>query len=355
MLSSLLDITHEASSDRRRELLTQISALFVEGADDYSDREVVLFSDIMTRLIEQVPVEDRVALSERVAHVERTPHEVALRLTNDSEEVAAPILEHSTVLTDGDLVKLAQEKGQGHLLAISRRSLLSELITDVIVERGDDAVLTSVARNAGARFSEGGYNAMGAKASLIAGLGDILADRSDLPAAVAKSILPTLSAPALAKLSQLQFSAPESVQTLFSKARDEYESMKGAYRRERMEGRLLAADIREKKRSLDDVVAQLIYEKRLSDIAYILSEFAGVPISQVANAMHKTDSTVIALTCRVLGVSEGVYERLATFRCEKLKMPMSEVKVMVSDYLAVDKSVAERALRFHKIRVSVQR
>ena len=43
------------------------------------------------------------------------------------------------------------------MLAISRRSSLAEVVTDVLVESGDKAVVLSTASNAAARFSDRGY------------------------------------------------------------------------------------------------------------------------------------------------------------------------------------------------------
>ena len=51
---------------------------------------------------------------------------------------------------------IARARGQDHLLAISKRDTLSERVTDVLVNRGDQVVVRSVAGNDGARFSEGG-------------------------------------------------------------------------------------------------------------------------------------------------------------------------------------------------------
>ena len=43
------------------------------------------------------------------------------------------------------------------MLAISRRKVLAETVTDVLVERGNRDVALSAAQNTGAKFSEAGY------------------------------------------------------------------------------------------------------------------------------------------------------------------------------------------------------
>ena len=70
-------------------------------------------------------------------------------LARDHISVAAPILAQSPRLSDQDLVAIAAEAGQQHLLAISGRKSLGAEVTDVLVKRGDRAVLRSTARNPG--------------------------------------------------------------------------------------------------------------------------------------------------------------------------------------------------------------
>ena len=45
--------------------------------------------------------------------------------------------------------------------AIAQRTTLSERLTDILVERGNDHVATAVTANEGARFSETGFRTLG--------------------------------------------------------------------------------------------------------------------------------------------------------------------------------------------------
>ena len=57
------------------------------------------------------------------------------------------MLEGSPRLSETELIEIAQQKSQAHLLALSRRSSLTERVTDILVERGDETVVRSVASN----------------------------------------------------------------------------------------------------------------------------------------------------------------------------------------------------------------
>src|SRR6202012_5330631 len=82
---------------------------------------------------------------------------------------------------DEPLIANASTKGQAHLLAISRRKTIGEAVTDVLVTRGDQAVVSSVAGNAGARFSAPSLLHMVKRAEGDSILAEQLGLRKDIP------------------------------------------------------------------------------------------------------------------------------------------------------------------------------
>jgi uncharacterized protein (DUF2336 family) len=80
-------------------------------------------------------------------------------------------------------------KGQGHLLAMAERPTLSTDLTDVIVARGDRAVVRRAAGNAGAAFSENSYSTLIKRAGQDGVLTIRLGQRDDLSPAQLKDLL----------------------------------------------------------------------------------------------------------------------------------------------------------------------
>ncbi len=76
---------------------------------------------------------------------------------DNSIAVAGPVLTHSDRLDTPSLVSIAAVWSQQHLLAISKRRSIAELVTDVLVTRGNRDVLHSLSGNPGARFSDRGF------------------------------------------------------------------------------------------------------------------------------------------------------------------------------------------------------
>jgi len=119
---------------------------------------------------------------------------------DDEIDVAAPVLTSSKRLTDDLLVENAQTKGQGHLMAISRRQPLAAAVTDVIVERGSPEVVRCVAANPAARFSSRGYVELTRRAGRDEELLVSVGLRPDLPRSLLLQLLARASDLARAKL-----------------------------------------------------------------------------------------------------------------------------------------------------------
>jgi uncharacterized protein (DUF2336 family) len=186
-------LARERLPGRRGELLRALTDVFLESSSDWRLQERELFDDILEQVVDEVEPRARQELSERLATRVDAPRRVVVKLAGDTIAVAAPVLTHSPVLQDDDLVPLAREKSQDHLLAIAKRFWVSELVTDILVDRGDAPVLNSIAENLGAQFSRPGAIALVAKAQKREDLWQRLAARGDLADSVADHMAPALT------------------------------------------------------------------------------------------------------------------------------------------------------------------
>ena len=170
------------STPKWSEMLRRVTDLFVNAVVHLPEEQVALFDDVIEQLSEKIEFAARVELAERLAPIPNAPPRTILKLAFDREiAVAAPILAQSPCLTDGDLVRSAKSMGQGHLVAISRRQSVPEVVTDVLVARGDREVVYTVAGNAGARFSTQGYSTLVARSAGDDALCERVGSRRDIP------------------------------------------------------------------------------------------------------------------------------------------------------------------------------
>ena len=171
-------------SARRRKLRTlrRVTSLFLDKSSQLNEQQIGVFDDVLVHLIQRIETKALVQLSKHLAPVDNAPIETIRQLSRHDEiAIAGPVLIQSNRLSEGDLVNIAKDKSQGHLLAISGRVSLTEAVTDVLVERGDVQVHHTLARNAGAQFSEFGFASLVQKSSSDEGLAEKLGLRLDIP------------------------------------------------------------------------------------------------------------------------------------------------------------------------------
>ena len=152
-LENLIALAREPSSEKRRALLEGVTDLFLNGGNDFGDRERDLATDILTAVAPGVEVEARTDMSRRIAGLHTAPHKLVKLLAQDVIEVARPMLQQSGVLDGNDLVEIVNSMGKEYQLAISQRESLSASVGEALVDRGDEEVLESLVCNTGAVLS----------------------------------------------------------------------------------------------------------------------------------------------------------------------------------------------------------
>ncbi len=167
-------------SSRSAELARHVATLFAFTSDRCSDEQVDIYDSVLLRLVGMVELEVRKFVAEQMASLRRGPEETIRKLAGDDIAVAEPILRQSTVLRDADLVEIAAASGNGHRLAIAKREVLSEEVTDVLVQRGDICVKRQVAGNSGACISDAAMLRLISDATADATMQMSLSERGDL-------------------------------------------------------------------------------------------------------------------------------------------------------------------------------
>src|SRR3954468_12428354 len=155
------------SAEKRLETARRVTNLFLASAGQFSSEQIELFDAVLERLVKTIEIRAiadisaRIALAEmslQLAPVPRAPPAVVRRLARHDEiSVAGPVLTESARLSPEDLVDIARTKGEQHLLAISGRWWLKEIVTDALLARHYPSVSRRVVNNPGARISASGF------------------------------------------------------------------------------------------------------------------------------------------------------------------------------------------------------
>lgn len=187
------------SAEKCLETIKRVTDLFLASAGAFNSEQIELFDNVLERLIKTMEiralgnVNARMALAEmssQLAPVSQAPPKVIRRLArNDEITVAGPVLKESSRLSDEDLVEIAETKAEPHLLAVSGRWWLKEVVTDALLARRYPSVSRRLVNNPGARVSAAGFAIILAQAESDAELAVETGIRVDLPAELRRQLL----------------------------------------------------------------------------------------------------------------------------------------------------------------------
>jgi uncharacterized protein (DUF2336 family) len=352
LLDRLSGLAAERSSQRRVELLREITDLFLGDVEGHSSNEMALFDDVLSRVADEVSQTARAELSERIADAPRAPRGLLLRLATDAIGIARSVLQRSPALTERDLESIARTHSNAHLLAISSRPALTPAVTDVLIERGDRQVVGRVAENDGARFSRLGYSALVGRAAEDEELQMRLAMRRDLDEERIAELIPALSDRVMQALTRQGFSAPDPTSFgLIEKLR----ARLGESDRELRELMDIAAAIKAGSRDLSDTVMRLARARRSYDLGVLLGDLVGLPKDIVVKNMQRRQNEPILIVCRALSLPWEVVDAVLSMKAAKAGETYRSSQNLRRTYEALSVDAAERAMRLLKVRTAADR
>jgi uncharacterized protein (DUF2336 family) len=348
-LQELENLARERSSEKRRALLHAISDRFFSRGG-HSDTEVALYDDVVMRVLDEVEPLARAELAERLADLANPPRQTLLELADDDQiTVAEPILSRSPALQDADLERIARKQSQAHLAAIAVRPTLSERVTDVLVDRGDDRVVHTVAGNHGAQFSAEGFSALVQRAGTSEVLLHRLGARADLPGAISTELAPKISAALAAKLkaagadgSALVGLAAESRAVLADRLRAASKMARPL--------EILLDHLDRGLVNLDEAIIELADVDATPDVARLIADRIELRSDTVTRALCGPTDEAITLLCRAAGLKVNGYSAIVRMRRRRRRGTESSPAQLLDQYQQIPLEMAQRVLRFLKVR-----
>jgi uncharacterized protein (DUF2336 family) len=351
VIGELEDAIKSGSPEKRVETLRRVTDLFLNDADRLNEAQIGLFDDVLCHLIKRIETKALAELSGQLAPVDNSPVEVIRRLARHDEiAVAGPVLTQSARLTTGDLVEIAGSKGQQHLLAISGRSQLEEAVTDVLLDRGDREIVHRLARNAGARFSEGGFATLVHNAETDESLAEKLGLRLDIPLRLLRELL--LKATEAVRARLLSLAPPETrdeVQRVLAKISNEVSREATASRDFTQAQQGILAMKREGR--LDESALLEFANRRLYEqMVAALSMLSAASIDLIATLMKGARSNGLLIPCKAAGLKWPTVSAILCGRFAHHTMSDADLAQAKEDFFRLSQSSAQRTLRFWEIR-----
>ena len=158
-----------------------------------TESEFGLAQEIVRLMAKDVEASVRCSLAQSLRHAVKLPHDVALQLARDVEDVALPILEHSTVLSDTDLITIIEGGSASKHEAIAARTNVSTQVSDALISTAGEKAVTTLMNNITAQITENGYGMAINRFPGSDGVKEAMVKRATLPVTVAERLATIVS------------------------------------------------------------------------------------------------------------------------------------------------------------------
>ena len=357
IIDELEDAVSSGSSEKRVTTLRRVTDLFLHGGERLSDEQVKVFDDVLCHLVTRVEARVKAELGGKLATLNYAPSRVIEQLAWDDEiAVAGTVLANSNRLTTNTLVEIAKTKGQDHLFAISGRSNLPEVVTDVIVDRGETRSHSQACEKPKRPLFEGGYSGMVAHAEADDELTELIGLRIDLPLKFLRDLLLRATEAVRARLSSI---APAELQeeikrVLRNSPTRPPESIRAARDFSRAEG--VVKRMKGLNELNDAAISRFAEAKKFDEVAASLALLNNsAPTDMMVRLLegHRTD--LILIPCKSAGLGWTTVQAILSYRPVRHRIAEATLATAMKDYGKLTAQTSERTLRFWQLHNKIEK
>jgi uncharacterized protein (DUF2336 family) len=340
------------SNARRIRILTRITDLFVASAPRYSEDQIGVFDEVMTRLVHAIDAKARARLAHRLAPIANAPSSVIHMLAFDDDiEVARAALIQSQRLGECELAANAAGKSQLHLAAIAQRKSLSEAVTDVLVERGDRDVVHAVVRNRAARFSDAGFRMLVKRSVGDDALATDVGRRHDIPRPHFLVLMVEASSEVRARLAADNPRAGSAVEDILAEVIGD---MRNDPRNALPDSAAALAEVERQdriRRIGEAEVYQYARDRKFEQTAIALSTLCDTPIDVVERALRDPGAGIVLILAKVAGLSSATTKAVLLLRAADRGIAANDLERALVSFDRLQPEAARRVLSFFRTRV----
>lgn len=180
------------SGEVRAETAAKVAQAFEAGA--LSPTERALAEQIFRVMVQDAEVKVRESLATHLKASASLPHDIAVRMAKDVEQVSLPVLEFSKVLSDADLIEIVRSSGADKQTAVAKRAQISGEVANALIDHGRSSrVVAALAANQGAALGDAEVNKILDKHGADVLVTNSLVTRPNLPLALSERIVTIVS------------------------------------------------------------------------------------------------------------------------------------------------------------------
>lgn len=351
-LHALIELAREPSSERRRELLREITDLFLaQPAEGLDAAQTALFDEVMQRIASEMEQEVRAELGRRIAPTSAALPRLLGDLGGDVIAVAEPVLRQASGLREEDLMTLARTRSQDHLRAISQREVVPEAVSETIVERADDATLGVLLRNEGAELSRHASEAAVDRAQANPELHSAVVERHSLPADLLNEMYFIVEARLRAKIMARNTKLdPGALEAALKAGRKRLEARDGVAPSDIGEAEAHIEALAARGELTPKMLVRFLRQGERTRFTAALAKLADIDFQTAQRILDGRRVDPLAIACKAAGFDRALFLTFVVLMLEADENALARAQEYGDLYSQLSPDAASRAIRFWRLR-----
>ncbi len=335
-LRDLDDAVSRGTADSRTRALWHATDLLIAGR--YSDDEIWTLGEVIGLLADAIEVAARAQLARRLARFDNAPANIIHKLAFDERLEAYA------------LVANACTKSQTHLLAISKRKSIEETVTDVLVTRGNQEVVNSVASNNGARFSDFGFLHMITRAEGDSILAEQIGLRKDIPRHLFQQLIAKASDDVKKRIERERPEMVEQIQTSVTDVTGALHSKFGPASRSYFVAKRLVTTQHQHGNLNENSIFDYARSHKLDEVTIGLSLLCSLPGDVIERALLDKNREMILVLTKALDFSWATTMALLFLGAKDHRITAQELRDLESEFGRLNVETSRSVLKLYQSR-----
>lgn len=347
-LQEINEAIAQGSPESRAKALWHATDVLIAGR--YTEDQIWVFGEVIGRLADEIEGAARARFAKQLAHSNNAPFNVIMVLaSDDSIDVAGPVLQHSQRLDVKTLVANARTKSQAHLLAISKRSSIPVAVTDELVTRGNRDVVHSIAVNNGARFSDCGFLQLIKRSDGDSILAEHLGLRKEIPRHMFQQLIAKASEDVRRKLERERPDLVDRIQNLVTEVTGALQSKFGPASKSYFTAKRIVAAQHQYGDLSEKSILEYARSHKIDEATVGLSLLCSLPVDVVERALVH-NSEMILILAKALGFAWETTMSLLFLGAKDHRISAHDLDAQKEEFARLNRETSQSVLKLYQSR-----
>lgn len=342
----LYKLAGDGAPEAKRELCEIVAGL-LESSAKPSEKELI--ADILISLIRQAERDLKRALADRLSVMDAAPLRLVLRLAEEDIGVSGPILRHSKVLNDLDLLYIIQSHDSPYWQVIAAREGLAGPVVDKLAETRDTKTARVLAGNETAELSSAAQTILTELACGDESIARSLLHRPELPAEIARRLYSHVAEDLKAFIEAEYDVKAGDIQDAIADVVSEFTKSPDSGFRPTPAMIKAAATFAEKGQLNMQLMVSTLKRGQVASFVAQFSKFCGLPVSVVLSMLQQPQGQGLAISCKLHDICRDDFLSmfLLTRRMARADgvVDHRDLNRAITYYDRISKDMAERLIR----------